>query len=86
MSWSMTVPPVSKAEFPSAVDAARPEGQNLQLPGMAEDVQAVRSALKALALRVKRPRVRGSGGGHCLQPEEGSNWSDGLTANVSGEE
>jgi hypothetical protein len=84
LSWGFTVPPIARDSFDEAVDAAVAQGQDLSLPGVADDVAAAKAAMKDLAKRVKRPRVGGSAGGHCLQADEGSNWSDSLNASVYG--
>lgn len=84
MSWNLTVPPTAKDQFDAAVDIAEASGQDAASVGLADDVAAAKSVLKALAKRVKRDVVGGSAGGHCLQPTEGNNWSDSLTVGVYG--
>ena len=85
MSWTLNVS-APRAEFDAVVDAATATGQDLELPGVREAVDAAKEALKALAAQTKRPKVNGSANGHTLQADEGANWSDGLAVWVSGSE
>lgn len=84
MSWTFSVPLTHRDDFDAAVDAAEASGQDITLPGVADDVAAARGALKAVGARVKRPYVAGSANGHCLQESDGPNWSDSLGVSAYG--
>lgn len=84
MSWSLGLAkPVPRDEFEAAVDAAEVSGQSVELPGVREDVEAARAALKALGQRVKRDHLTFTANGHCLQDED-ANVHDGISVSVVG--
>ena len=84
MSWSLSIPTTDREHFNKAVDAAVATGQDLDLPGVRDDVETAKFALKDLADRVKRPNIGASASGHSLQEGEGPNWHDGVSVSVYG--
>lgn len=85
MSWSFSLArPVARADFEAAVDAAEVTGQDIELPGVREDVEAAKAAVKALAQRLRRDWIGASASGHCLQRDEGDGMSDSIAVNVYG--
>lgn len=84
MSWSFSANNVPKAGLELAIDSAKATGQDADLPGMAEDQAAAKTALKILAPRVKRDNVTFSASGHCLQPDESKNHSDCISVSCYG--
>lgn len=84
MSWSLSIPQTKREDFEAAVDAAETFGQDASLPGVADQVAAAKTALKALGSQVKRSLIVGGASGHALQEDEGPNWHDGVSVNVTG--
>ena len=82
MSWTLNVSATPRAEFDQALDDAQPTGQDA--PGVAEAVEAAKTAAKALAALVHRDNITAALNGHVLQPDEGPNWYDGVTVSVHG--
>jgi len=84
MSWTISIPVTPREGFDDAVDRAQATGQDLSLPGVADDVAAAKYALKDLASRVKRPMIGATANGHALQEGEGPTWHDGISVSVYG--
>lgn len=84
MSWTISLGVTNREDWDAAVDRAEAGGQNLDLPGVREDVEAAKSALKSLGRRVKRSRISGYASGHALQADEGITWVDSIAVSVSG--
>jgi hypothetical protein len=84
MSWTISISPTPRDDFDAAVDRAEASGQDLELPGVRDDVEAAKGALKNLAQRVKRPLISATAYGHSLQEDEGPNWHDGVSVSVTG--
>ena len=85
MSWSFSIPATKRGpDFDAAVDAAHATGQPDNTPGLAEDIARAKDAVKFLGGRCKRAKVSATVSGHCLQPTEGKNVHDGLSASVTG--
>lgn len=86
MSWSFTVSPTFKDEFPTALDAAEVVGDNGNTKLGQKQVAAAKKAIKDMAKLVQRPKIAAQASGHAWSEGDGAHYFDGFSVGVSGSE